>query len=232
VTLRRPSAPIVIALLALFVALDGPAHAQRLINGKLLKKGTVTSRAVKDRSLQVKDIKRKSVRKLQKTRNGSITEAKLANSSVTPGKLAPGAVGSSAIADRGVGGTDLAPSSVGGLHVADGSLGGADVADGALDARDLGRFWGRFRMQFPAIEAGDCWSGAPGGLGPELAGADISQDLVVVTPGAEWPEALAFTVHNDGNASRFVLAGCNKSAGPTTVPAFESNFRYLVIDLP
>jgi len=221
---------MVIALLALFVALDGPAQAQRLISGKLLKKGTVTSRAVKDRSLQVKDIKRKSVRKLKATRNGSITEAKLANSSVTPGKLAPGAVGSTAITDRGVGGIDLAPSSVGGLHVADGSLGGADVADGALDARDLGRYWGRFRMRFESIGAGACWSGVPGGLGPELAGADISQDLVVVTPGVEWPEDLAFTVRNDGNVSRFVLTGCNKTVG--AVPAFESNFRYLVIDLP
>lgn len=228
--LRRPSAPIVIALLALFVALDGPAHAQRLINGKLLKKGTVTSRAVKDRSLKMKDIKRKAVRKLKATRNGSITEAKLANSSVTPGKLAPGAVDSAAIADRGIGGIDLAPSSVGGLQVADGSLGGADVADGALDARDLGRFWGRFRMAVPRIEGETCWSGVPGGLLPELAGADISQDLVVVTPHVGWPEALAFTVRNDGNASRFVLTGCNATGA--AVPAFESNFRYLVIDLP
>jgi hypothetical protein len=232
VTLRRPSAPIVIALLALFVALDGPAHAQRLINGKLLKKGTVTSRAVKDRSLQVKDIKRKSVRKLQKTRNGSITEAKLANSSVTPGKLAPGAVGSSAIADRGVGGTDLAPSSVGGLHVADGSLGGADVADGALDARDLGRYWGRFSVDLPEdIAANSCWSGEPTGLGPELAGADISQDLVLVTPGQNWPEKkLAFSVRNSAIPSRFVISACNVTGA--LVPKFMVNFRYLVVDLP
>jgi hypothetical protein len=86
-------------------------------------------------------------------------------------------------------------------------------------------------MRFNAIGPGECWSGVPGGLGPELAGADISQDLVVVTPGGEWKEALAFTVRNDNNASRFVLTGCNATTG-TPVPAFESNFRYLVIDLP
>jgi hypothetical protein len=221
---------MVIALLALFVALDGPAQAQRLINGKLLRKGTVTSRAVKDRSLQVKDIKRKSVRKLKATANGSITEAKLANSSVTPGKLAPGAVGTAAIADRGIGGADLAPASVGGLQVADASLGGADIADGSLDARDIGRYWGRFRMRFDQIGPGQCWSGVPGGLAPEVAGADISQELVMATPTAEWPEALAFTVRNDGRSDRFVLTGCNKTLG--TVPAFEAGFRYVVIDLP
>lgn len=229
-TLRRPTAPMVIALLALFVALDGPAHAQRVISGKLLRKGTVTSRAVKNHSLQVKDIKRKSVRKLKATANGSITEAKLANSSITPGKLGLGAVGSAAIADRGVGGVDLAPAAVGGLQVADGSLGGADVGDGSLDARDLGRYWGRFRLRVGQVAPGQCWSGVPGGLAPEAAGADISQDLVMATPTAEWPEALAFTVRNDGRADRFVLTGCNKTLG--TVPAFEAGFRYLVIDLP
>ena len=230
--LRRPSAPIVIALLALFVALDGPAHAQRLINGKLLKKGTVTSRAVKDRSLQIKDLKPRAVRTLRTTRNGSITEAKLANSSVTPGKLAPGAIGSAAIADRAIGGIDLAPSSVGGLQVADGSLGGADIADGALDARDVGRYWGRFSVTLPAaIPGASCWSGEPAGLGPELARADISQDLVVVTPGPNWPEkTLSFSVRNSSNPSRFVISACNVKATPQS--PLTIGFRYLVIDLP
>ena len=223
---------MVIALLALFVALDGPAQAQRLINGKLLRKGTVTSRAVKDRSLQVKDIKRKSVRKLKATANGSVTEAKLANSSVTPGKLAPGAVGTAAIADRGVGGVDLAPASVGGLQVADASLGGSKIADGSLDARDLGRFWGRFSVELPATIPGfSCWSGEPTGLGPELAGADISQDLVLVTPGQNWPEkTLSFSVRNSANPSRFVISACNVTAGSQTPVTI--NFRYLIVDLP
>ena len=146
---RRPSFAAAVALLALFVALGGPAEEQRLLG-----KGSVTSRAVKDRSLKVSDFSRKTVRRLQATPNSAITEAKLANSSVTPGKLAPAAVGTAAIADN--------------------SVTGADVANGSLTASDLGRFWGRFWIDVPAVAQGACWSGEPAGLAPELAGADIS----------------------------------------------------------
>jgi hypothetical protein len=225
---------LVIAALALFVALGGPAEAQRLINGKLLRKGSVTTRAVKDRSLQVKDLSRRAERSLRATRNNSVTEAKLANSSVTPGKLAPGAVGSVAIADRSVMGVDLAPVSVGPAALADGSVSGAKVADGSLDARDLGRFHGRFSIRdedSPAIQGNRCWPAVPTGLAPEVAQADISQDLVLVTPGANWPEdTLALTVSNDGNPSRFVLSFCNVTTTPVDPP--DVGFRYLVIDLP
>ena len=203
---RRPSFAAVVALLALFVALGGPAHAQRMLG-----KGSVKSRQVKDRSLKVEDLSRKTVSRLQSTANNSITEAKLANSSVTPGKLAPAAVGTAAIADN--------------------SVGGADVANGSLTASDLGRFWGRFRIDVPAVLPGTCWSGEPAGLAPELAGADISQDVVLVTPDSRWPEdRLSFTVRNSANPMRFVLAGCNRTNTP--VDAFEVAFRYVIIDLP
>jgi hypothetical protein len=203
---RRPSFATVIALLALFVALGGPAEAQRL-----LRKGSVSSVSIKDRSVKLRDLNRKTVRQLQSTRNNSITEAKLANGSVTPGKLAPGAVGSAAIAD--------------------GSVVGADIANGSLTAAQLGRFWGRFRIEVPDVPAGLCWSGEPAGLTPELAGVDISQDVVLVTPDSRWPEdRLAFTVRTSANPTRFVLAGCNRTATP--VPHFEVGFRYVIIDLP
>jgi hypothetical protein len=239
--MRRPSPALLVALLALFVALDGPAAAARTINGKLLKKQSVTSRAVKNRTLQVADLSRDARRSLRTVRDGAVTEAKLADGSVGGDKLRAGAVGGTAIADRSVGPDDLAAGGVGGAaiadgsitgaKVADGSLGGADVVDGGLDARDIGRFSGRFRTAVPAIAPGVCWSGVPTGLAPERARADISQDLVVVTPGADWPERqLAFTVSNDGAPDRFVIAACNRTALP--VAAFEAGFRYLVIDLP
>jgi hypothetical protein len=224
--------PLVIACVALFVALGGPAHAQRLIDGKLLRKGTVTTRAVKNRSLEVEDLSRRAQRSLRGTPNNSVTEAKLANSSVTPGKLAPGSVGTAAIADRSVGAVDLGAHSVGAAAIADGAVVGAKVADGSLDARDLSRYWGRFRVDLPAdIPPRACWSGEPIGLAAEQAGADISQDLVLVTPGDTWPEdKLTFTASNSANPSRFVLAACNPSA--EAVPRFAATFRYLIIDLP
>jgi hypothetical protein len=220
---------MVVALLALFVALGGPAHAQRLINGKLLRKGSVTTRAVKNRSLQVEDLSRRAERSLRSVPNNSITESRLANGSVTPGKLAPGAVGSPAIADRSVGAVDLAGGSVGAAALADGSVAGGKVADGSLDARDIARFWGRFRIDVGPVPANQCWSGVP--RLQELAGADISQDLVLVTPGPMWPEtALTFMVRNDGDPSGFVIAACNQTDRSVTVAGV--GFRYAVIDLP
>jgi len=203
---KRPSFAAVVALLALFVALGGPAQAQRLLG-----KGSVTSAVVKDRSLKLRDLSRKAVRGLRVTRNNSITEAKLANRSVTAGKLVTGAVGTTAIAD--------------------GSIVGADIANGSLSAVQLGRFWGRFRIEIPDVLPGTCWSGEPAGLAPELAGADISQDVVLITPDSRWPEdRLAFTVRNSANPTRFVLAGCNRTG--MKVDRFEVGFRYVVIDLP
>jgi len=210
---RRPSFAAVIALLALFVALGGPAEAQ-----KLLGKNSVDSRAVKDRSLKTRDLSRRAVRELRRTPNGTITEAKLANRSVTQGKLAAGAVGPGAIAGSAVG--------------------GAQVADGSLSAADLGRFWGRFRSTIDAIPFGKCWSGEPAGLPPELAGVDIRNDLVLVQPDDHWLERrVTFGVRASSAPGRFVLSACNlgvpiDGGGPTTVEARTISFRYLIIDLP
>jgi hypothetical protein len=205
---RRPSFATVVALLALFIALGGPAEAQRLLG-----KGDVNSRVVKDRSLKTRDLSRRTVRQLRVTPNGSITEAKIRNGSITPGKLAPGAVGTPAIAE--------------------GAVMSAQVANGSLSAADLGRFWGRFRSTIGPIAHGECWSGEPAGLPPELAGVDISNDLVLVQPDDRWLERrLTFNVRASSIPSRFVLAACNVGAPNQAVEAREVGFRYLIIDLP
>src|SRR5262245_2774117 len=66
-TVRRPSPALIIALVALFVALGGPAQARRLINGHDIRKGTVTSRQVKDHSLTTGDLRPSAVRSLRTT---------------------------------------------------------------------------------------------------------------------------------------------------------------------
>jgi hypothetical protein len=208
---KRPSFAAVIALLALFIALGGPAEAQ-----KLLGKGDVDSRVVKDRSLKTRDLSRRAVRELRSTPNGSITEAKIANGAVTPGKLAAGAVGTGALADS--------------------AIGSAQIANGSITAADLGRFWGRFRSTIGPIEWNKCWSGEPTGLPPELAGADISNDIVIVQPDDRLLERrLTFNVRVSSTRGRFVLSACNVGlpvSGNQNIDAFEVSFRYLVIDLP
>ena len=222
---------MVVALLALFVALGGPAEAARLINGKLLKRGSVTGKAVKDRSLGMRDLSKQSIRRLQATPAGSVTEARIANGAVTPGKLAPGAVGSAAIAAGGVSSGNLAGGAVGSPQVADNSLTGTDIADGGLSANDIGRFWGQFSAKVPAVPADSCWSGEPVGLAAERAGANISKDVVLVTPGPQWPdEQLSLTVRQSGNRSRFVLIGCNPTKAAST--AATVLFNYVIVDVP
>jgi hypothetical protein len=223
---------MVVALIALFVALGGPAHAERMVNGVAakLKRGSVTSKQVRDHSLQTVDLSRKAVRKLERTPRGSVSERQLRNGAVTPGKIARGAVRSAAIADRAVEGGDIALGAVGSLEVADGSLSGADIADGGLDARDIGRFWGHFSITLGVVKPGQCWQGDPVGLAPERSGADISGDLIKVTPGAAWPNTLTFAARVSTTRSRFTIIACNPTGadvGGVSVP-----FNYVIIDVP
>jgi hypothetical protein len=228
---RRPSAPLVVALLALFIAVGGPAQAARLIGSK----------DVANRSLKTEDLSRKTVRTLKETprrsvgarqlRNGAVTTATLRDGAVTPVKIAPAAVGSGQLAQDAVGTREIRTGGVGSAQIADGSVTGAKVADGTFDARDVARFSRRFRVSVPIVPSQECWSGEPVGLAAEQAGADISGDLVLVTPDASWPErSLAFSVRGSASRSRFVLAGCNVTRTATT--AVDVGFRYVVIDLP
>jgi hypothetical protein len=148
---RRPSPATGIALLALFVALGGPAQAAHLV-------GRITSTDVKNRSLKTRDLSKRTVKQLRATPDGSITAVKIANGAVTRGKLAPGAVGAGEIADRAIGAADV------GIN----ALTGANIADGSLTGRELGRFSGRFRLADPiVVPAHSCWSGVPANLPAE-----------------------------------------------------------------
>ena len=207
--MRRPSFATTIALLALFIALGGPAEAAKVVK-------RITSRDVKDHSLKVRDLSRDAVRTLRTPRDGSVTTAKIAG----------GAVTSAGILDRTINAGDVATN----------SLTGVQIADGSLTARELARFYGRFRLSdsIPALDHGKCWSGVPAGLAAEAAGVDISQDVVLVTPDATWPQdQLSLTVKVESTAAkrgRFVLAACNVGSGSST--AFKPSFSYLILDLP
>jgi len=222
---KRPSFASSIALLALFVALGGPAHAAKFVDGKL-RRNSVSSTTVKDRSLKSRDLSRKTVRDLRVPRDGTVSEVKVVNGAITARKLAPRSVSGGTIADRSVGSGDIA---VGGVT-------GANVADGSLDSRDLARFSGRFQLAnpIPAIPPHSCWSGVPADLAAERAKVDISRDLVLVVPDSTWPQdRLTFNVKLEPptpKPGRFTLSACNVTGTAST--AFTPGFRYVVIDLP
>jgi hypothetical protein len=231
----RPSPAMLVALLALFIALGGPAQASRLLTGK----------DIKNRSLSTKDLSKKAVRTLQATprgsvkerqlANGAVTSGKILNGAVTTGKIAPGSIDSIRLTPNAIGPRELMSGAVGSPQLADSSVTGAKVADSSLDARDTTRFWGRFRVaasDVGTIGPHSCKSREPVALEPENKGADISGDLVLVTPDASWPDKLAFTVRNSVDVRRFVLSACNPTDEAVTWPEGGVGFRYAVIDLP
>lgn len=217
---------MLVALLALFVALGGPAQARKLIDGATIRKGTVRGAQIKDRSVTGRDLSPATVRALMETPNGSIGT----------GKLAFGAVTGATIADGTVGAADIADGAVGAGKLADGAVSGAKVADGSLTTADIARFSGAFRIlaeDLGRIAPRTCWARSPRGLAPELAGADISQDALLVVPRASFNEnVLAFSYKTGGadNPSRFVLSLCNVTDQEYTPPSI--GFSYVVFDLP
>jgi hypothetical protein len=226
--MRRPSPAMLVALLALFVALGGPAQARRLVDGADIKKGSVRSKQIKDRTIALRDINPTVVRQLEHTPANSITEGMLVNGAVTANKLGAGAVTAGKLSGSAV----LAGS------IADGAVTGAKVADGTLTTADVARFSGRFRITPPdlgAIAAHSCWRGEPQGLAPERAGADISADALLVTPlGSAWDDRLMLTARTSGSAqpSRFVLMICNATDADIGAPQAGFTFSYVVFDVP
>jgi hypothetical protein len=61
----RPNLSTLIALFALFAALGGSAYAANKINGKNIKKNTVTSKALKDGTIKTKDMSSKAINSLK-----------------------------------------------------------------------------------------------------------------------------------------------------------------------
>jgi hypothetical protein len=209
---------MLVALLALFVALGGPAQAKHLISGKDIRRGAVSTREIKDRTVAVRDLSVRTVRALTETPDGSITAAKLAAGAVT-------------VPDGGVGTGKLA----------DGAVTGAKVADGSLTTADIARFSGAFRIladDLGTIRAHECWSREPRGLAPEVAGADISGDALLVVPRGSFNGQLfhfsyrtsAPNPSDPTAASRFVLTLCNRT-DEDQAPASIA-FSYVVFDLP
>jgi hypothetical protein len=247
--MRRPSPATLIALLALFVALGGPARAARLLDGHDIRAGSVGSRQIHDRSLRARDLSRGAIRTLRATPAGSVGDAQLADGAVTTRALAPASVLSGTIRDRAVTAADLAPSAVtaekladdsigqaeirnnavGAPEIADQSVGSGEVIDGSLRARDVARFRGSLIIDFSPLGGGQCQGAVVTGTAADVAGADISNDLVVVQAGEGWPVKLTYAAAGTAEHDRFLVYACNPSndGSPTDPPPVA--FRYAVL---
>lgn len=234
---------MIVALLALFVALGGPAQAARLIDGSDIKPGTVGSRQLKDRSIKPRDLGSAAVRMLLSTPDDSIDAHKLGENSVTTRALAPGSVLTGTVGDNSLTATDLASNSVRAEEVADGAIGppeirsngvgaseiagdaidGGEVLDGGLSIRDVAREVGTFPWDVPTLGAGACAVPLP----VNSNGIGVLGDFVVISPTSVWPAGLVHTVNGTGSETQFKVQACNR--GGSSIQGARYQFNYAVL---
>jgi hypothetical protein len=240
---------MVVALLALFVALDGPATAARLIDGKHIKRNSITSKQVRNGSLSASDLSRKARASLRKTPERSIAARHLQNHAITGDKLAGGAVDGRVIADGSITGFDLGAGLIGAGHIApgavtatklaDGSIGADAIADGSLTTADLGDFAGTVTIDFKPFGINECQTAevnpvptAPG------AGAQINDDVILVTPQAGFSDVITVSgTPGVNNTLRIIACRVGKDTRPGRNPDDPidpppAQFFYLGIDQP
>jgi hypothetical protein len=245
---------MVVALLALFVALDGPATAARFVSGASIKRNSITTKQIRNGTLGRQDLSKLAQSYLRTTpaksvganqlRDRSVGSKALADKAVDGTKLADGAVSNAKLAARSVDGSKLADGSVGvgqlaagaatASKVAVGAIGGSAIADGNLQTQDLGDFYGTLRIAFKPFAPNTCQFSAftPN---PSNAAASnvIADDVVSVSPTTSgWPDAV-LVVANPGanNTVRLVACRIGGTEGDMlSVP--ETTFQYVAFDTP
>ena len=137
----RPSPATLIALLALFVALGGPAEAQKrikgMIHGKQIKKNTVAGKQVKNGSLTRRDMTSGTVNFLRRIPPGAIRSDQIASRSITGSKIADSSIGSAAVADKTLTAADIAAGSLTQGVLAGDTVGNAELADNAVGKANM-----------------------------------------------------------------------------------------------
>lgn len=241
---RRPSAPMIVAMLALFVALGGPAQAGKLISGGEIKKGSVTSKQIKDHSLTQRDLAKPTVKALTAMPNKAITASKLADNAITTRVLAPGSVLSGSVGDNSLTADDLASNSVGGEEVADNAIGqaeirpngvssseiadnsieGGKVIDGGLGVRDVARLAGTFEFTVGRLDGGICQVPVDVAI---TGTAALAGAFILASPVSAWPSALVYTVNGTSTPSAFKIHVCNRGASPVAGAMYTFNFAVL-----
>jgi len=162
---RRPRLPrpgTVLGAIAVFALLAGTATAAKtVIDGRQIKKGTVTTKQLK---------------------NGAVTRAKLASGAVSGDKLAPGAVGTEQIANHAVTGAKVDVSSLGKVPQASHAdkAHHADTATSASHAADSSHLNG-LTIQQVRPKAGGGSNGATNPLAKTFEG--VISNAVQVPPG-------------------------------------------------
>jgi hypothetical protein len=247
---------MVVASLALFVALDGPATAAHLISGSSIKSNSITTKQVRNHTLRTTDISSAAVRSLRTTPSKSVGSAQLrdravgtralADKAVDATKIAPSAVGNShlapkavdaaKLADGAVGTGQLATNAVTSAKVADGAIGAGAVADGSLQTRDVGDFYGSVQVPFGDFKTDECKVVAINAQ-PSSPGQvnSIADDVVSVSPTTTgWPDPIIVTANPGANNTVRIIACRIGGTGVDTdvISTPPTTFFYVAFDTP
>jgi hypothetical protein len=236
---------MVVALLALFVALDGPATAARLIDGRSIKTSSITNKQIRNGTLGTQDLSKTALKRLQATPAGSITAkqlapkavdgSKLADRAVGPAALAPASIDASKLTDGLIGPAQLGAGAVTGSKIADGSVGAAAVADGGLQTSDLGDFFGSVSVDFDPFAPNSCQVAKD--IAPQPAapgqGNMIADDVVSVSASPGWPDPLVVS-GNPGANNTLRIVACRIGGDPALpdIDPIKTIFQYVAFDSP
>jgi hypothetical protein len=224
ITRRRPSPAMVVALIALFIALGGPAQARKLIDGRELRKGSVSGRAIKDHSIAKADLTKSAVRSLSVTPANSVGSSQLIDGQVHAPDLGVGSVGAAQLAAGAVTGSKLAADSVG----------GGSVANGSLQTVDIGSFAGALRaVDGFLFTRDDPCKVIQGAAMPTGGQPNIADDVVVVTPPADWPDTVVMNGKPaPNNQVRIMACWIPQKLDGTSLPVGPTTINYVTFDSP
>jgi hypothetical protein len=233
---------MVVALLALFVALDGPATAARLVDGRSIKPNSITTGQVRNKTLGTQDLSARAIAALKQTPRSSVTTASIRAKAVDASKLADGAVGAGALAPKAVDATKLGDGAVGAVQlgagavtpskIADGAIGSTAIADGSLQGQDVGDFFGSVIVDYKPFAPNSCQTAPIDTPTPTSnAQAQIADDVIIVTPAPGFSDLLTISAYPGvGNTLRIIACRVDGSADPVDPPA--TRFYYIGIDAP
>lgn len=247
----RPSAPMVVALIALFVALDGPATAARVVSGATIKRNSITNQQIRNGTLGRQDLSKAARSYLRTTpaksvganqlRDGAVSGKAIAPKAVDASKLVDGAVGNTQLAggsvdagklaDGSVGSAKIAAGAVTASKIADSAIGGSAIADGTLQTRDLGDFFGTVTVDFTEFAPNTCQVSAFPPVPNGAANKQVADDVVSISPSTSgWPDPIIVTA-NPGASNTIRIVACRiGSDGGATIDPPRTTFQFVAFD--
>jgi hypothetical protein len=137
---RRPSASMVVAIVALVSSLGGAAYAALVkpnsVNSLSVINGSLRGKDIKDGAVGTSELGSGSVRGKQ-IRDGAVKTVDIAADAVGALQIVAGAVGGAEIATDAVTALEIAANAIGSEEIADNAVGVSEIATDAVDTEEL-----------------------------------------------------------------------------------------------